>query len=152
MVEPYFRYCCPVWGVSETSTRELRNTETDLRVPFLRTACGQKCFSFRGAKLWNGLDAKSKLTKNFKQVKCYLGNSRTFLSLTFYHWQNLFITGTRTFLSGTLFITGVSSSILNAYTLLFLSVFLNFSVYRFLCTGQLGQQFMYVVDSFTLCK
>ena len=44
--------------LSETSTRELRNTETDLRVPFLRTACGQKCFCFRGVKLWNGLDAK----------------------------------------------------------------------------------------------
>ena len=63
--------------LSETSSRELRNTETDLRVPFLRTTCGQKCFSFRGAKLWNGLDAKSKLTKNFKQFKSCLENSRT---------------------------------------------------------------------------
>ena len=62
--------------LSETSTRELRNTETDLRVLFLRTTCGQKCFSFRGAKLWNGLDAKSKLTKNFKQFKSCLENSR----------------------------------------------------------------------------
>ena len=149
LVEPYFRFCCPVWGVcgitaldklqklqnraarivtnspynasalpiirklgwqtvndlivketlkmvhkctndeapsylaclfdrlSETRTRELRNTETDLRVPFLRTTCGQKCFSFRGAKLWNGLDANSKLTKNFKQFKSCLENSRT---------------------------------------------------------------------------
>ena len=58
--------------LSETSTRELRKTETDLRVPFLRTTCGQKCFSFRGARLWNGLDAKSKLTKNFKQFKSCL--------------------------------------------------------------------------------
>ena len=149
LVEAYFRYCCPVWGVcritaldklqnlqnraarivtispynasappiirklgwqtvndlivkenlkmvykctndeapsylaclfdrlSETSTRELRNTKTDLRVPFLRTTCGQKCFSFRGATLWNALDTKSKLTKNLKQLKFFLENSRT---------------------------------------------------------------------------
>ena len=51
-------------------------TKTDLRVPFLRT-CGQKCFSYRGAKLWNGLDAKPKLSKNFKQLKMCLENSRT---------------------------------------------------------------------------
>ena len=63
--------------LSETSTRELRNTETDLRVPFLRTTCGQNCFSLRGTKLWNGLDAKSKLTKNFKRFKSFLENSRT---------------------------------------------------------------------------
>ena len=50
--------------LSETSTRELRNTETNLRVPFLRTTCDKNCFSFRGAKLWNGLDAKSKLQKD----------------------------------------------------------------------------------------
>ena len=51
---------------------ELRNTETDPRVSFLRTIFGQKCFSFRGVKLWNGLDAKSKFMKNFKQVKSCL--------------------------------------------------------------------------------
>ena len=68
---------CLLDRLSETSTRELRNTETDLRVPFLRTTCGQKCFSIRGAKLWNGLDVKSKLTNNFKQFKSCLANSRT---------------------------------------------------------------------------
>ena len=62
--------------LSETSTRELRNTETDLRVPFLQTTYSQKCFSLRGAKLWNGLDAKSKLTKNFKLFKSCLKSSR----------------------------------------------------------------------------
>ena len=34
--------------LSETSTRELRNTETDLRVPFLRTTCGQIAFLLEG--------------------------------------------------------------------------------------------------------
>ena len=57
---------CLFSRLSETSTRELRNTKTDLRGPFLRTTFGQKCFSFKGAKLWNGLDTKPKLSKNFK--------------------------------------------------------------------------------------
>ena len=48
---------CLLDRLSETSTPEFRNAETDLRVPFLRTTCGQKRFSFREAKLWNGLDA-----------------------------------------------------------------------------------------------
>ena len=30
--------------LSETNTREVRNTRTDLRVPFLRTTCGQNAF------------------------------------------------------------------------------------------------------------
>ena len=37
----------------------------------------QKCFSFRGVKLWNGLDAKPKLSKNLKQFESCLENSRT---------------------------------------------------------------------------
>ena len=69
--EPPSYLACLLGRLSETITRELRNTESDLRVPFLRTTCGQKCFSFRGAKLWNGLDTKSKLVKisnNFSPV------------------------------------------------------------------------------------
>ena len=69
-------FACLFDRLSKTSPRELRNAETDLRVPFLRTTCGQKCFSFRGAKLWNGLDAKSKLTKKFKRFKSCLKSSR----------------------------------------------------------------------------
>ena len=68
---------CLFGRLSETRTRKLRNTKTDLRVPLLQTTCGQKCFSFRGAKLWNGLDAKPKLSKNLKQFKSCLENSRT---------------------------------------------------------------------------
>ena len=49
---------CLFGRLSETSTRELRNTNTDLRVPFLRIT-----------KLWNGLDAKPKLSKNLKELK-----------------------------------------------------------------------------------
>ena len=45
---------------SACSSRSLRNTETDLRLPKKRSANGQKCFSFRGAKLWNSIPAESK--------------------------------------------------------------------------------------------
>ena len=141
LVEPYFRYCCPVWGnagvsiigklqklqnraaklitnspfdasplpviralgwstvreiidlesarivykslngdapsfmsdmftkVNVSTTRSLRNSDYDLRVPFLRTTTGQRCFSYQGAKLWNGL---SKKTKNMSTLKNFM--------------------------------------------------------------------------------
>ena len=54
---------------SQCSTRCLRNTETDLRVPKKTTANGQKSFSFRGAKLWNSLSAESKLASSLNSFK-----------------------------------------------------------------------------------
>ena len=36
------------------------STYIELRLPKKRSANGQKCFSFRGAKLWNSLPAESK--------------------------------------------------------------------------------------------
>ena len=68
--------------LSETSTRVLRNTVTDLCVLFLRTTCSQKCFSYNGAQLCNAMDTKSKLTKTFEQFQSCLENSRT--------WRNVF--------------------------------------------------------------
>ena len=68
---------CQPLNVTEHTQHWSANTKTDLRVPLLQTTCGQKCFSFRGAKLWNGLDAKPKLSKNLKQFKSCLENSRT---------------------------------------------------------------------------
>ena len=41
--------------LSENTIRELRNTKTDLKLPLLKTSSGQKCFSYRGARLWNNL-------------------------------------------------------------------------------------------------
>ena len=55
--------------LSETCARQLRNTSTDLYVPLLKTACGQKCFSYRGAKLWNDLERESKMANTFTQFK-----------------------------------------------------------------------------------
>ena len=55
------QYLCNLFTKnSACSSRSLRNTETDLRLPKKRSANGQKCFSFRGAKLWNSLPAESK--------------------------------------------------------------------------------------------
>ena len=54
---------------SQCSTRCLRNTETDLRVPKKTSANGQKCFSFRGAKLWNSLSAESKQASSLNNFK-----------------------------------------------------------------------------------
>ena len=45
---------------SACSFHNIRSTETGLRLPKKNSANGQKCFSFRGAKLWNSLPAESK--------------------------------------------------------------------------------------------
>ena len=55
--------------VNVSTTRSLRNSDCDLRVPFLRTTTGQRCFSYQGAKLWNGL---SKNTKNTSTLKNFM--------------------------------------------------------------------------------
>ena len=49
-----------------STTRSLRNPDYDLRVPFLRTATGQKCLSYLDAKLWNGFSIKSKNRSTLK--------------------------------------------------------------------------------------
>ena len=57
---------------SQNTIRELRNTKTDLKMPLLKTSSGQKCFSYRVARLWNNLsvDAKSAKTQTqFKKLK-----------------------------------------------------------------------------------
>ena len=54
---------------SQCSSRCLQNTETDLRVPKKTSANGQKCFSFRGAKLWNSLSAESMQASSLNNFK-----------------------------------------------------------------------------------
>ena len=53
---------------SQCASHSLRNTETDARLP-KNTANGQKCFSYRGAKLWNSLSAKSKQASSLNSFK-----------------------------------------------------------------------------------
>ena len=48
---------------SDGRQRFLRSSETDLKIPFLKTTNGQKAFSYRGAKLWNGLERAAKLAR-----------------------------------------------------------------------------------------
>ena len=51
------------------SSYSLRNTGTDLRLPKKRSSNGQRCFSYRGAKLWNGLSAESKQATSLNSFK-----------------------------------------------------------------------------------
>ena len=54
---------------SDDRERTLRSTETDLRLLLLKTANGQKAFSYRGAKLWNSLQREAKLAPSLKTFK-----------------------------------------------------------------------------------
>ena len=63
--------------LTESSARQLRNTSTDLYVPFLKTACGKKCFSYRGAKVWNDLNREHKMANTFTQLKSSLKNDKS---------------------------------------------------------------------------
>ena len=54
---------------SQNTVREFRNTKTDLKLPLLNTSRGQKCFSYRGARLWNNLSAGTKNVQTKVQFK-----------------------------------------------------------------------------------
>ena len=47
----------------------LRSSDTDVRIPLLRTINGQKVFSFRRAKLWNSLERETKSAPSLKIFK-----------------------------------------------------------------------------------
>ena len=49
------------------SSCRLRNTGTDLRLPMKRSSNGQKCFSYRGAKLWNSRVKAGNLSVYFQK-------------------------------------------------------------------------------------
>ena len=46
--------------LSENSSRSLRNTDTDLRIPRFTTSYGQRSFSYRGVTVWNKLSTEIK--------------------------------------------------------------------------------------------
>ena len=60
--------------LSQNTIRELRNTKTDLKLPLLKTSSGQKCFSYRGARLWNNLSADAKNAQTQIQFKKWIQN------------------------------------------------------------------------------
>ena len=60
---------------TRNSTRDvvnLRNCDTDLLTPRMKTSNGQKAFFFRGAKVRNGLKYEVKLAPSLSTFKCRL--------------------------------------------------------------------------------
>ena len=59
------QYMCNLFTrASQLSSRCLRNTLIDLKPPKTSSKTGQKCFSFRGAKAWNGLSVEGRLASS----------------------------------------------------------------------------------------
>ena len=54
---------------SDERERFLRSSETDLKIPLLKTTSGQRAFSYRSAKLWNRLERATKLAPSLKTFK-----------------------------------------------------------------------------------
>ena len=64
------QYLCDLFTRnSSCSSYSLRDTGTDLRLPMKRSANGQRCFSYRGAKLWNSLSAESKQATSLSESR-----------------------------------------------------------------------------------
>ena len=61
--------------LSDNSVRELRNTNTDLKLPLLKTSSGQRCFAFRGARLWNNLSTDVKTAPTLNRFKAAFKSS-----------------------------------------------------------------------------
>ena len=55
--------------LSDTQSRMLRNSNTDLRIPLFKTSSGQKSFEFRGARIWNNLSNEAKQASTFLAFK-----------------------------------------------------------------------------------
>ena len=49
---------------SQSSVHNLRNTSNDLKLSLIKSATGQRYFSFRGVKSWNSLSVESKKAVN----------------------------------------------------------------------------------------
>ena len=74
------QFICNVFTkTSQLTSRDLRNLETDLRIPKIKSTIGQKCFSFQGTKSWNGLSAERKKASTlcaFKKLEGLFFNSK----------------------------------------------------------------------------
>ena len=58
--------------VNNSAARSLRYAEVNLRLPLLESAGGggQKCFSYRGAKLWNSIGTEAKNSSVPSRERC----------------------------------------------------------------------------------
>ena len=61
--------------LSENSSRSLRNTDTDLRIPRFATSYGQRSFSYRGGTVWNKLSTEIKNDPSLATFKNLLKQS-----------------------------------------------------------------------------
>ena len=62
--------------LSDISVRELRNTDTDLGLPRLKTSSCQQCFAYRGAQLWNNLRAEVRTGSILSHFKAAYNSSK----------------------------------------------------------------------------
>ena len=62
--------------LSDIGVRELRNTNTDLKLPHLKTSSGQRCFAYRVAQSWNNLNAEVKKAPTLNRFKSAYKNSK----------------------------------------------------------------------------
>ena len=69
------QYMCDLFTEKfKLNSRNLRNTSTDLRLQKKNSKNGQKCFSFRDARSWNGLSAECKQASSLTNFKKILQN------------------------------------------------------------------------------
>ena len=54
---------------SDRNVINLRNVETELLVPFMKTSNGQKAFAFRGATIWDDLSREAKQDPSLSSFK-----------------------------------------------------------------------------------
>ena len=54
---------------SDERERFLRSSETDLKMPLLKSINGQKAVSYRGTKLWNSLDRVTRLAPSLRILR-----------------------------------------------------------------------------------
>ena len=75
--------------LSQNTIKELRDTKTDLKFPLLN---GQKCFSYRGARLWNNLsDNVKKAQTPYQFKKIYKISRESFFSFNFIAFKFSFL-------------------------------------------------------------
>ena len=55
--------------LSQNAIRMIRNTRNYLKLPLLKASSVQKCFSYKGARLWNNLNADVKSAQTQNQLK-----------------------------------------------------------------------------------
>ena len=60
----------------DISVKELCNTNTDLKLPRLKTSNGQWCFVYRWAQLWGNHSAEVKTAPTLNQFKAAYKNSK----------------------------------------------------------------------------